>query len=135
MNEPQLDQKINQDVTRVKNSVKTLMEDGINKVSKNFDQSTENAEAWVNSNVAQLSNEFEESKGDTTSTVAHATSKVIKNVGNSLSQFFGKAADVTKKIPGDVGVKVREYPWVAIPAVLLAGFFLRGFLMPSRNHR
>ena len=137
MNE-QLDQKIKQDVTRVKKAVNTGIEDGINginKVSKDLDHSTEKAEAWVNSSVSQLSNEFENAKGDATTTVAQATNKVIKNVGNGLSQFFGKAGDVAKKLPGDVGEKVREYPWVALPVVLVAGFLLRGFLMPARNHR
>jgi ElaB/YqjD/DUF883 family membrane-anchored ribosome-binding protein len=135
MNEQQFDQKIKQDVTQVKNAVNNRIEDGINTVSNDLGHSTEIAEARIKSGVAQFSNEFEKAKDDATTTVADATTKVIKNVGNGLSQFFGKAAEVTKKIPGDVGEKVSEYPWVAIPVVLLAGFFLRGFLMPSRNHR
>ena len=135
MNELQLDQNIKQDVTQVKNAVKTRIEDGINTISKDLDHSTENVEARFKSDLAQFSNEFEEAKGDATKTIAHATTKVMKNVGNGLSQFFSKTAEVAKKLPGGVGAKVVEYPWVAIPVALMAGFFLRGILMPSQNHR
>jgi ElaB/YqjD/DUF883 family membrane-anchored ribosome-binding protein len=135
MNEPLIDQKTKQDATRLKKAVNTQIEDGINTVSKDLENSTENAVARVNSSMAQFSNEFEKAKGGAIKTAAHATTKFLKNVGNSLSQFFGKTAKVAKKLPGSVGEKVGEYPWVAIPAILLAGFFLRGFLMPSRNHR
>ena len=135
MNNPQFDQKINRDVTQVKNAVKTRIEDGINTISKDLDHSSENVEARFKSDLAQFSNEFEEAKGDATKTIAHTTNKIVKNVGNGLSHFFSKTAEVAKKLPGDVGTKVGEYPWVAIPVALMAGFFLRGILMPSQNHR
>jgi hypothetical protein len=135
MNEPLIDQKTKQDATRLKKDVNTLIEDGINSVSKGLENSTENAVARVSSGVDQFSNEFEKTNSDAIKTAAHATTKFLKIVGNGLSQFFGKTAKVAKKLPGDVGDKVGEYPWVAIPTILLAGFFLRGFLMPSRNHR
>ena len=135
MNEPLLDQKIKQDATRIKNTVVNKIEDGIDTVSKDLNQSTTNGKGWINSGMAQVSNEFEKAKGNHFKKVADATTKFLKNVGNGLSRFFGKAADVTKKLPGDVGGKVSEYPWVAIPVILMTGFLLRGFLLPGRNHR
>ena len=135
MNEPLLDQKIKQDVTRVKNTVVDQIEDGIDTVSKDLNHSTTNGKGWINSGMAQVSNEFEKAKGDHIKKVAHATTKFLKNVGNDLSRFFGKTAEVAKKLPGDVGGKVAEYPWVAIPIILMTGFLLRGFLLPGRNHR
>ena len=131
MNE--FDQKIKQDGNNLKNAVKDRIEDGINTVSKDLNHSTENAEARFKSVLADFSNEFEDAKGDASKSIAHTTSKVMKNVGNGLSHFFSKAADVAKKLPGGVGAKAVEYPWVAIPVVLLAGFFLRGILMPSHR--
>lgn len=138
MNEPKLDQKIEKEVTQVKKAANTLKEDVVKKVSKVSEESylsTEDVAAWVNSGVAQLSNEFEKVKGDATKTVAHAASAVTKNVGTGLSQYNAKAAEVVKKLPGGVGVKAGKYPWVAITFAFMAGFLLGGFLMPGRNCR
>ena len=138
MNEPQFYQKTQQDVNRIKKDVNNLKEESINQVSKiNEDTKhfTEEVADWVNKGVAQLSSEFEKVKDDTTKTVAHATSSVKKNVGNGLSQYNAKVTEVAEKLPGDVGVKAGKYPWVSISFALMAGFLLRGFLMPARNHR
>ena len=138
MNGPQVDQNIQQEVTRVKKDMNTLREDGINKasqVSEDLHHSSEDVTALVNSGLAQLGSEFEKVKGDATKTVADATTTVKKNVGNGLSQFNAKAEEVAKKLPGGVGEKAGLYPWVAMSFALLAGFLLRGFLMPGRNYR
>jgi len=132
MTETQLNQKIQQDVTRVKKDLNTLKEDSVSKATKNFDQSTEDLTAWVNSGVAQLSTGFEKVKDDATEAVVHATTAVKKNVGDGLSQYNAKATEVARKFPGGVGVMVGEYPWVAISIALFAGFLLRGLFMPRR---
>lgn len=135
MYEPKLDQIIHQDVNRMKNDLNTLTEDGVNKVTKvaeDLDHSTENVAAWVNTGVSHLTSEFEKMKDDAKKTVAHASTTLMKNVGNGLSQYNAKAEEVVNKLPGGVGVKAGEYPWVSITFALLAGFLLRSFLMPRR---
>ena len=138
MFESKLDQKIQHDVTQVQKDLNTLKEDGIDKVSKvgeDLNHSTENVAAWVNGGVAQLSSDFEKVKGDVIKTVTHATTTVKKNVGNGLTQYNAKAAEVARKLPGDVGEKAGRYPWVAISFALMAGLLLRGLLMPHRMDR
>ena len=145
MNESQLDRKIQHDVTQVQKDLNTLKEDGIDKVSKvgeDLEHSTQDVAAWVNSGVTLLSSEFEKVKGDASKTVAHAsktvahaTTKVKKNVGNGLAQYNAKVAEVAKTVPGNVGVLAGRYPWVAISFALMAGFLLRGLLMPHRMDR
>ncbi len=138
MYEPQIDRKIQQDVTEVKKDLNTLKEDGINKVSRvgeELNQTTEDAAAWVSGGVAHLSSEFEKVKGDATKMVADAATTVKKNVGDGLTQYNAKAAQVANKLPGDVGLNAGRYPWVAISFALLAGFLLRGLLMPHHMDR
>ena len=142
MYESKLDQVVHQDVNRVKNDLNTLTEDGVKKVSKaaeDLDRSTENVADWVNTGVSLLSSEFKKVKEDATQTVAdvkktaaHASTKLVKNVGNGLSHYNAKAEEVVNKLPGHIGFKAGEYPWVSITFALLAGFLLRSFLMTRR---
>jgi hypothetical protein len=137
MNEPQLDQKIQQDITQVKKDLNTLKEDGINKVSEvgsDLGRSTEDVAAWVNSNVAQLSTDFEKVKGDATKKVAQATTTVKKNVGDGLIQYNAKVAGVAVKLPGGFAANAGMYPWVSITFAFLAGFLLRGLWMMRRDN-
>ena len=142
MYESKLDQKVQQDVNRVKNSLNTLTEDGVIKatqVAEDLDRSTDNVANWVNTGVSHLSSEFEKVKDDATKTVddakktvAQASTKLVKNVGNGLSHYNAKAEEVVNKLPGDIGVKAGEYPWVSISFALLAGFLLRSLFVPRR---
>ena len=142
MYESKLDEVIHQDVNRVKSDLNTLTEDGVKKASRvadDLDRTTENVADWVSNGVSHLSSEFEKVKDDATKTVAdakktvaHASTKLVKNVGNGLSEYNAKAEEVVNKLPGDIGVKAGEYPWVSITFALLAGFLLRSLLMPRR---
>lgn len=136
MYEPQLDQVIQQDLHRVKNDVTSLKEDGINKISevaKDLDHSKEDVVTWVNNGVSNLSSGFEKVKEDVKNTVAHASTALMKNVGNGLGQYNAKATEVVNKLPGGVGEKAVEYPWVSISVALMAGFLLRSLFMPRRR--
>ena len=138
MDEPQLNHKTIMDITRAKKKVKTLNEDIVNKVNKisvEPNHSMDYVTTWVNSGLSQLSSEFEKVKDDSKKTVTQASTKTKELVGNGLSQYNAKAAEVAKKLPGGIGVKAVEYPWVAMSFTLLAGFILRGVLMPRRNYR
>jgi ElaB/YqjD/DUF883 family membrane-anchored ribosome-binding protein len=129
-------QKTQLNVTRAKREANTPNEDNINKVNKisvEPNHSMDYVAAWVNSGLSQLSGEFEKVKDDSRKTVTHASTTTMKIVGNGLRQYNAKAAEVVNKLPGSVGVKAGEYPWVSIFFALMAGILLRGILMSRRN--
>ncbi|HSM23667.1 MAG TPA: hypothetical protein VK856_02265 [Anaerolineaceae bacterium] len=133
---PQLKQKTIMDVTRAKKKVNSLNEDNMNqvrKISVEQDLSLEYVAFWVNSGLSQLNSGFEKVKDDSKKTVTHASTTTKKILGNGLSQYNAQAAEVVNKLPGSVGVKAREYPWVSISFALIAGIFVRVFLMSRRN--
>ena len=136
MNETQQDQKIQQDVNRVVKNLNTLKDDSVvraNMVGENLAQYPENVASWVNTGVATLSAEFEKVKDDAAEKVAKATTTVKKNVGDSLVQYNASANEAAMKLPGNVCVMARKYPWVAISFALVAGFVLRGVFIPRRS--
>lgn len=138
MNEPQMNQKIQHDISQVKKDMNTLKEDGFNKASEvkeNSGRSAENLTNWVKSNAAQLSTGFSKAKDDATKTVVQTSATVKEKVGSGLSQYNAKATKVAQKLPFGLDLKAGMYPWVAVTFALVAGFMLRGALMPRHTYR
>lgn len=111
MSEKELEKKVQQDTTRVKEDISTLVEDG----------------------AAHLSEGFEQLKSDARDTVEGAVAKVKKEVGQGLSQYNAKAQEYADQVPFDFAKKAMSYPWVAISFALVAGFVLGGLLKPARR--
>ena len=111
MNEKQMDKKIQQDSEKVKKDINTLMDDGVTRVTKGFEK---------------LSGEAKESLTSTADSVK-------KDIGQGLKQYNAKADEFAKSVPGDLGKKVSQYPWVAISIGLAIGLLLGGLLKNARR--
>ncbi len=112
MNEQRFENKIRQDVGKVKKDLMAIEEDS----------------------AAQMSEGFEKLKGDAKETVVGAVETVKERVGYGLSQYNAKVQEIADKVPGDLNEKVRKYPWVAMSIALVFGFFLGSLCKPGRQH-
>ena len=120
MNDRQLENKVRQDIARVKKDLNALMGDSaarLSRVEDNLSQITgkakEDLTTWMGDGVSQLSDGFEKVTGDAKKTVVGAAATVKKDVGHGLSQYNTKAQQVADKVPGGFGKKAGRYPWVA----------------------
>ena len=119
MNDRQLENKVRQDVVKVKKDLNTLVGHSAARLSRfedNFGQVTDKAKedltTWVGDGVSQLSEGFEKLAGDTKKTVVGAAATMKKDVGHGLSHYNMKAQEVANKVPGGFGKKAGKYPWV-----------------------
>jgi len=103
--------KINQDIEKLKKDVATLGDDGVTGFSKMFAQRA----------------------GDAKKTMADTVHTVNKAVGQGLSQYNTKIQEVADKVPGDFAQKAAGYPWVTITLSLAAGLLLGVLLKPGRQ--
>jgi ElaB/YqjD/DUF883 family membrane-anchored ribosome-binding protein len=102
MNEKQMDKKIQQDSENVKKDINTLMDDGVTRLTKGLEK---------------ITGEAKESLTSTADTVK-------KDIGQGLKQYNARADEFAKSVPGDLGKKVSQYPWVAISIGLVIGLLL-----------
>lgn len=115
MNEKQMERKIEKGTEKVKEDFNALMGDGVTQVTNKFEKLTDEAK--------KLTGEAKES-------LASTADSVRKDLGKGLKQYNAKANDLSKNVPGDLGKKVSQYPWVAISiglgiGVLLGSLFKR----------
>jgi ElaB/YqjD/DUF883 family membrane-anchored ribosome-binding protein len=111
MNEQQQEKQTQQDVTRVKKDLNTLL----------------------SNRVSQISEEIEKLTVDAKDSVVDAAESVKKDVGLRLSQYNTKAQEVVDKVPGGFAEKAVQYPWVALSLAVLVGFVLGNILKPTRH--
>ncbi len=140
MNDRQLENKVRQDISRVKKDLNTLMGDSaarLSRVEDNLSQATgkvkEDLTTWMGDGVSQLSDGFEKMTGDARKTVVGAAATVKKDVGHGLSQYNAKARELVDKVPGGFDKKAGRYPWVAVSIALVIGLFLGSVLKPARQ--
>ena len=112
MNEGRLGKKVRQDADKFQTDVSNLAEDGISQLSQGVENLVDNAKE----------------------TVINAATTVRKDVGHGLDQYNTKAQEFVDKVPGGLGEKAAEYPWVAISIALAVGFLLGGLLNPTQKH-
>ena len=136
MNDQQLETKVRSDGAKVQKDLSALMKDSatrLNRVSDNVSQATGKAKEdltnWVDDSNTRLNEGFEKVTSDAKETVATAK----KNVGHGLAQYNAKAQEVADKVPGGLGEKAAQYPWVAISVALAVGFLLGSLLCPARR--
>ena len=111
MNEQRMNKKIQRDSEKVKRNLNTLMEDGVEQVTRGWDNL----------------------KNDARVTLVDAADTVKKEVGQGLNQFNTKAQEYADRVPGGLGEKAIKYPWVAISIGLGIGLILGGLLKPTRQ--
>jgi ElaB/YqjD/DUF883 family membrane-anchored ribosome-binding protein len=136
MNDQQLETKVRKDGAKVQKDLSALVKDSatrLSKVSDDVSQATGKAKEdltnWVDDSTARLNEGIEKVTGDAKETVA----TVKKNVGHGLVQYNAKAQEVADRVPGDLGKKATQYPWVAISVALVFGFLLGLLFRPARQ--
>jgi ElaB/YqjD/DUF883 family membrane-anchored ribosome-binding protein len=118
MNEKQMEKRIQKDAEKVKKDINSLMEDGVTQVTRRFEKITGEAK--------KLTGEAKES-------LANTAASVGKDVGKGLKQYNAKANEFAKSVPGDLGKKVSQYPWVAISIGLGIGLLLGGLFKRAKQ--
>ena len=142
MNDSQLEKKVGRDVGKVKKDLGTLVQDiaaRVNRYDDNVGQATVNAKngvtTWTKDGASQVSEGFEKVTDDAQESVIDAASMVQKDVSHGLSQYNTKAQQVADKIPGDIGKKAAQNPWVMVSIALGVGFLFGSILSgPARKH-
>ncbi len=112
MNEHQQEKQAQQDATRIKKDLNTLL----------------------SNRVSQISEEIEKLTGDAKDSVVDAAESVKKDVGLRLSQYNTKVQEVAEKVPGGLVEKTSRYPWVALSLAVIVGFVLGGMFKPNRQY-
>lgn len=111
MNEKQMEKRKQQDAEKVKKDINTLMEDGVTQATRGFEK---------------LTGEAKKLTGEAKDTLISTADSVGKDIGKGLKQYNAKAGEIAKSVPGDLGKKVAQYPWVAISIGLGIGLLVGG---------
>jgi hypothetical protein len=141
MNDQQLENKISQDIVKVKKDLNTTIEDSATRFGRFEDRlghatgkAKEDLTLWVGNGVSHLSAGFEKMTDDVKETVMSATAIAKRGVGHGLSQYNTKAQEVADKVPGGFGKKAAGYPWVSMTIALVLGLVLGSLFRPARQH-
>jgi ElaB/YqjD/DUF883 family membrane-anchored ribosome-binding protein len=112
MNEKQMEKRMQQDAEKVKKDINTLMDDGVTQATRGLEKLT----------------------GEAKESLISTADSVGKDIGKGLKQYNAKANEIAKSVPGDLGKKVAQYPWVAISIGLGIGLLLGGlFKLTQRS--
>jgi len=134
MNVQQLENKVRQDVVKVKKDLITLKADRaaqLGRFETNVSHSADDLTTWVEDSVTQLSKGFEKLTDDARETAVETAATLKKDVRHGLRQYNAKAQEMVGKVPGGIAKKAARYPWVAISMALGVGFVLGSILKPS----
>ena len=118
MDDKAFENKVNRDIDKAKEDVATLGED---------------VATLGEDGVIRLSRKFEQLTDETKVMVTDAVKSLNKDVGHGLSTYNAKVQDVADRLPGDFGKKAARYPWVTITMSLAAGLLLGLLLKPGRQ--
>jgi ElaB/YqjD/DUF883 family membrane-anchored ribosome-binding protein len=118
MNGKQMEKKIERDAEKVKKDINTLLDDGVTQASRGFEKLTGDAKKFT---------------GEAKESLANTAASVGKDIGKGLKQYNAKANEIAENVPGDLGKKVSQYPWVAISIGLGIGLLLGGFFKHAKR--
>ncbi len=111
MNEQQFENKMEKDGTKVKNSVDSMVGNGL----------------------SQLKAEYDEFRGTVKDKASETAATIRKEVNHGMKEYNSKAQEVADRLPFDLNHSVRKYPWVVISLGLIIGFTLGALLKPSHQ--
>ncbi|WP_448335629.1 hypothetical protein [Bellilinea sp.] len=139
MNDRKLENKIRQDIARIKKDMETLAGHSATRVTRfgdDLSKGTDNAKGdlvtWAEDNVSDMSKELEQLTGDAKDTLVSVAAKVRKEVGHGLHQYNTKVQEFADKAPGSLGREAVRYPWVALTLTMVVGLMLGMLLKPAR---
>ena len=89
--------------------------------------------ALTEESVSQLAKGIEKLTGKAKEKLMGVVDTAKEEVGYGLSKYNTKAQELAEKVPGSIGKKAAEYPWVAISVGLILGVVLGVVLKPSRK--
>lgn len=118
MNGKQMEKKIQKDAEKVKKGLNNLMDDGVTQATRGFDKITGEAKKLT---------------AEAKDTLISTADSVGKDIGKGLKQYNAKADEIAKSVPGDLGNKVAQYPWVAITIGLAIGLLIGGLFKNARR--
>jgi len=118
MNDMEFENKVNQDIDKAKEDVVTLKED---------------VATLGEDGATGLGRMFDQLAGDTKQMVAAGVKTINQEVGQGLSQYNTKVQELADRVPGDLGKKAANFPWVTITASLAFGLMLGLLLKPGRQ--
>ena len=118
MNGKQMEKRIERDAEKVKKDINTLMDDGVTQATRGFEK---------------LSGEAKKLSSEAKDTLISTADSVGKDIGKGLKQYNAKADEIAKSVPGDLGKKVAQYPWVAISIGLGIGLLIGGLFKHAQR--
>jgi len=118
MNGKQMEKKIQHDAEKVKKDINNLMDDGVTTATRGLEK---------------LTGEAKKLTGEAKDTLISTADSVGKDIGKGLKQYNAKADEIAKSVPGDLGQKVSQYPWVAISIGLGIGLLIGGLFKHARR--
>jgi ElaB/YqjD/DUF883 family membrane-anchored ribosome-binding protein len=114
------------------------------KVKKDFDVAFERLEqstvkvknqisTWTEDGTTQLSDTFNELKGDTLDKLFVVTKSFEQDIDQGLNKYNSKVQQLADQVPGGFSRKTARYPWVTISVFLASGLLLGLLLKPSQR--
>lgn len=142
MNEKKLEKKIEKDIVRVKKEIGTLAEDSRNRLSEFVNElglTTNQAKKDISSQVEEEISHFEANvekfAQKAKSNVVEAAATAKKEVEHGLGIYNAKAQRIADKVPGHIGEKAAQYPWVAVTVALGLGVLVSNLVSRTLTFR
>ena len=112
MNDKAFERKVTRDIDHAKKDFNNLVDDGVVGLQRKYDQLADDIRKMVSETVTTLK----------------------KDVGSGLTQYNEKVQEGADRVPGDLGRKAAEYPWVTVTVSLVFGVLLGVLLKPGRRY-
>ncbi len=111
MNTKVYEMRINRDLERTKKDLSALRDDAVSTLSKRFEEMTDKPRK----------------------TAAVAVKNLNKSIGQGLDQYNSTIQDAVNKVPGSIGKKAVQYPWVTISLAIIIGLILGASIKGGRR--
>ncbi len=133
-----VENKVRQEVFRLKKDLNTLKEEGVSQIErleKQVVQAADDITTLVEDNAAQLSHGIENLSDKVRQNADETAMMLKKNVRRGLRQYNANAQDLVSKMPGSLDKQVNKYPWVALSLVFVLGILMGVMVKSSHTGR
>lgn len=89
--------------------------------------------SWIENNALQLQNRYKKLTNHASNSMYDTAYTVINKVDDPFSPFNAKAEEVANIVPGRLGKRAAQYPYVAISIAVIFGFLIGNLLLPARQ--